>query len=135
MQNSVRKIFPLATAFLLALCSASNAGDNAGVVVSMDGDTEISGVGAGATVEVALSAAGMVGVKQFDVTLTVSPADAFDLSSATFTFLLLQPFHLLLVPRQGASFFAQSGLAFSRATYRATLTRRAPALRAQYVKG
>ncbi|MEE2627524.1 MAG: FlgD immunoglobulin-like domain containing protein [Candidatus Latescibacterota bacterium] len=84
MQNSVRKIFPLATAFLLALCSASNAGDNAGVVVSMGGDTEISGVGAGATVEVALSAAGMVGVKQFDVTLTVSPADAFDLSSATF---------------------------------------------------
>jgi hypothetical protein len=84
MQNSVRKIFPLATAFLLALCSASTAGDNAGVVVSIDGDTEISGVGAGATVEVALSAAGMVGVKQFDVTLTVSPADAFDLSSATF---------------------------------------------------
>jgi len=84
MQNSVRKIFPLATAFLLALCSASTAGDNAGVVVSMDGDTEISEVGAGATVEVALSAAGMVGVKQFDVTLTVSPADAFDLSSATF---------------------------------------------------
>jgi len=84
MQNSVRKIFPLATAFLLALCSASTAGDNAGVVISMDGDTEISEVGAGATVEVALSAAGMVGVKQFDVTLTVSPADAFDLSSATF---------------------------------------------------
>jgi hypothetical protein len=84
MQNSVRKIFPLATAFLLALCSASTAGDNAGVVVSIDGDTVISGVGAGATVEVALSAAGMVGVKQFDVTLTVSPADAFDLSSATF---------------------------------------------------
>jgi len=84
MQNSVRKIFPLATAFLLALCSASTAGDNAGVVVSINGDTEISEVGAGATVEVALSAAGMVGVKQFDVTLTVSPADAFDLSSATF---------------------------------------------------
>ena len=84
MQNSVRKILSLATAFLLALCSASTAGDNAGVVISMDGDTEISEVGAGATVEVALSAAGMVGVKQFDVTLTVSPADAFDLSSATF---------------------------------------------------
>ena len=45
----------------VALCSASTAGDNAGVVVSIDGDTEISGVGAGATVEVALSAAGMVG--------------------------------------------------------------------------
>tara|TARA_Y100001933_G_scaffold48751_1_gene47475 strand:- start:10541 stop:12112 length:1572 start_codon:yes stop_codon:yes gene_type:complete len=84
MQNSVRKIFPLATAFLLALCSASTAGDNAGVVVSIGGDTEISDVGAGATVEVALSGAGMVGVKQFDVTLTVSPADAFDLSSTTF---------------------------------------------------
>ena len=84
MQNSVRKIIPLATAFLLALCSASTAGDNAGVVVSMSGDTEISGVGPGATVEVALSGAGMVGVKQFDVILTVSPADAFDLSSTTF---------------------------------------------------
>lgn len=84
MQNSVRKMFPLAIAFLLALCGAAIAGDNAGVAVSIDGATEVSDVGAGATIEVALSGAGMVGVKQFDVTLEVSPADAFDLSATTF---------------------------------------------------
>ena len=84
MQNSVRKMFPLAIAFLLALCGAAIAGDNAGVAVSIDGATEVSGIGAGATIEVALSGAGMVGVKQFDVTLEVSPADAFDLSATTF---------------------------------------------------
>jgi hypothetical protein len=84
MQNSVRKMFPLAIAMLLALCGAAIAGDNAGVVVSIDSATEVSGVGAGATIEVALSASGMVGVKQFDVTLTVSPADAFDLAASSF---------------------------------------------------
>ena len=84
MQNSVRKMFPLAIAMLLALCGAAIAGDNADVVVSLDGAAEVSGVGAGATIEVALSATGMVGVKQFDITLTVSPADAFDLSASTF---------------------------------------------------
>ena len=84
MQNSVRKILTLAIASLLALSGAAVAGDNAGVVVSLDSDAEVSGVGAGATVEVALSASGMVGVKQIDVTITVSPADAFDLSATTF---------------------------------------------------
>ncbi len=84
MQKSVRKIFTLAIASLLALSGAAFAGDNAGVVVSLDSDAEVSGVGAGATIDVALSASGMVGVKQFDVTITVSPADAFDLSATTF---------------------------------------------------
>ena len=84
MQNSVRKIFPLAIAMLLALCGAAIAGDNANVVVSLDGDAVISGVGTGATIEVALSGSGLVGVKQFNVTLTVSPADAFDLSASVF---------------------------------------------------
>ena len=84
MQNSVRKIFPLAIAMLLALCGAAIAGDNADVVISIEGATETSGVGAGETIEVALSASGMVGVKQFDVTLTVSPADAFDLAASAF---------------------------------------------------
>tara|TARA_B110000495_G_C22990342_1_gene583070 strand:+ start:120 stop:1706 length:1587 start_codon:yes stop_codon:yes gene_type:complete len=84
MQNSVRKMFPLAIASLLALCGAAIAGDNAAVVVSIDGATEVSDVGAGATIEVALSGSGMVGVKQFDVTLQVSPADAFDLSATAF---------------------------------------------------
>jgi hypothetical protein len=84
MQNSVRKIFPLAIAMLLALCGAAIAGDNANVVVTLDGATEVAGVGAGATIEVALSGSGLVGVKQFNVTLTVSPADAFDLTASAF---------------------------------------------------
>jgi hypothetical protein len=84
MKNSVRKSFPLAIAMLLALCGAAIAGDNADVDVSLDTDAVISGVGAGATVEVALSGSGMVGVKQFNVTLTVSPAEAFDLSASAF---------------------------------------------------
>jgi hypothetical protein len=84
MQNSVRKALPLATAFLLALCGAAIAGDNANVIVSLTSPTEVSDVGPGGTIEVALSASGMVGVKQFDVTLEVSPADAFDLSATTF---------------------------------------------------
>jgi len=78
MQNSVRKMFPLAIAMLLALCGAAIAGDNADVVVSLDSATEVSGVGAGGTIEVALSASGMVGVKQIAVTISISPADAFE---------------------------------------------------------
>ena len=83
MQNSVRKIFPLAIALLLALCGAAVAGDNANVVISLDG--EHAAASAGEQVQVALSAAGMVGVEQFEVTLTVLPADAFDLEATTFT--------------------------------------------------
>ena len=83
MQNSVRKMFPLAIALLLALCGAAIAGDNANVVISLDG--EHAAAGAGEQVQVAVSAAGMVGVKQFEITLTVLPADAFDLEATTFT--------------------------------------------------
>ena len=83
MQNSVRKTFPLAIALLLALCGAAVAGDNANVVIALDG--EHAAAGAGEQVQVPLSAAGMVGVKQFEVTLTVLPADAFDLEATTFT--------------------------------------------------
>ena len=83
MQNSVRKTFSLAIALLLALCGAAVAGNNANVVVSLDG--EHAAAGAGEQVQVALSAAGMVGVKQFEVILTVLPEDAFDLEATTFT--------------------------------------------------
>ena len=83
MQNSVRKMFALALALLLALCGGAIAGENAQVVISFDGDH--AAAGAGEQVEVALSAAGMVGVRQFEVTLTVLPADAFDLAATTFT--------------------------------------------------
>ena len=83
MQNSVRKIFPLAIALLLALCGAAVAGDNANVVISLDG--EHAAASAGEQVQVPLSAAGMVGVKQVEIILTVLPAEAFDLAAATFT--------------------------------------------------
>ena len=83
MQNSVRKTFPLAIALLLALCGAAVAGDNANVVISLDG--EHAAADAGEQVQVSLSAAGMVGVKQVEITLTVLPEDAFDLAATTFT--------------------------------------------------
>ena len=83
MQNSVCKTFSLAIALLLALCGAAVAGNNANVVISLDG--EHAAADAGEQVQVPLSAAGMVGVKQFEVTLTVLPAGAFDLSATTFT--------------------------------------------------
>ena len=83
MQNSVRKTFSLAIALLLALCGAAVAGDNANVVISLDG--EHAAADAGEQVQVPLSAAGMVGVKQVEIILTVLPADAFDLAATTFT--------------------------------------------------
>ena len=73
MQNSVRKTFPLAIALLLALCGAAVAGDNANVVISLGGEHAVAG--AGEQVQVPLSAAGMVGVKQVEITLTVVPAE------------------------------------------------------------
>lgn len=84
MQNCVRKASLLALAVLLTLSGSAFAGDNAGATFSITTPIEISGVGPGATVDVAISAAGMVGVKQFDVTLEISPADAFDLAASTF---------------------------------------------------
>jgi hypothetical protein len=84
MRNSVRKTLPLAIAFLLVLSGAAFAGDNAGVVLSLDTAAELAGVAGGATVEVTLSAAGLVNAKQFDIIVEVSPADAFDLTATTF---------------------------------------------------
>ena len=84
MQNSVRKIFPLAIALLLALCGAAVAGDNANVNISLASEPHVTPDG-GEEVEVVLSADGLVGVKQFEVTLAVSPANFFDLEAATFT--------------------------------------------------
>jgi hypothetical protein len=59
--------------------------DNAAVVLSLDTPTEISGVAGGETIDVTLSAAGLVGAEQFSIVLEVSPADAFDLAVTTFT--------------------------------------------------
>ena len=83
MQNSVRKMFPLAIALLLALCGAAVAGDNANVVISLD--EEHAAASAGEQVQVPVSAVGMVGVKQVEIILTVLPAEAFDLAATTFT--------------------------------------------------
>lgn len=84
MQNSVRKTLPLAIAFLLVLSGAAFAGDNAAVVLSLDTPAEFTGIEGGGTVDVTLSAAGLVGAKQFDIILEVAPADAFDLTATTF---------------------------------------------------
>ena len=84
MQNSVRKMFPLTIALLFALCGAAVAGDNANVVISLESGEHVA-AGAGEEVQVALSAAGMVGVKQVEFILTVSSPDAFDLAATTFT--------------------------------------------------
>ena len=51
--------------------------------VSLNSADEIV-AGAGAEIPVALSAAGLVGVEQVAVSLTVSPAEAFDLAATTF---------------------------------------------------
>lgn len=84
MQNSVRKMLPLAIALSLALCGTAIAGDNANVVISLDSGEHVA-AGSSEQIQVALSAAGMVGVKQFEVTLTASPVEAFDLEATTFT--------------------------------------------------
>ena len=55
--------------------------------VSLNGDDKALnelGAGGGAKIPVELSANGLVGVKQVAVTLTVSPAEAFDLAATTF---------------------------------------------------
>ena len=82
MKNSVRKMFPLAVALLLALCGAAVAGDNENVVISLDKEHAVAGNDE--NVQVTLSAAGLVGVNQFEVTLTVSPPGAFKLEATTF---------------------------------------------------
>lgn len=84
MRNCARTIALLALASLLALSGAVFAGDNANATFTLTTPTQFTGIGPGATVDVSVSAAGMVGVKQFDVTLEWSPADAFDLASSSF---------------------------------------------------
>jgi hypothetical protein len=82
MRNCVRKTAVLALALVLAYTGNAFAGDNAGVVLSLGGDAEISGVGAGEEISIGLSATGMVGVKQLAWTVELDPAEAFDFGSA-----------------------------------------------------
>lgn len=85
MLNRVRKAAPFALTFVLVLAGAAFAGDNEGVTFSTTSDTEVPGIGAGGTVSLNVSASGMVGVSQYDMTIEVSPADAFDLGATAFT--------------------------------------------------
>jgi len=82
MRNCVRKMTVLALALVLAYTGNAFAGDNAGVVLSLGGDAEISGVGAGEEISIGLSATGMVGVKQLAWTVELDPAEAFDFGSS-----------------------------------------------------
>ena len=84
MLNHVRKAAPFALAFVIVLAGVAFAGDNEAVTFSTTSDTEVSGIGAGGTVSLNVTASGMVGVSQYDMTVTVTPADAFDLEATTF---------------------------------------------------
>ncbi|MDQ1306122.1 MAG: large repetitive protein, partial [Actinomycetota bacterium] len=85
MRNSVCKTLPLAIAFLLVVVGTAFAGQNAGVTFALDSPAEFTGIGPGNnTVTFTLSAAAVVGVKQYDVTVKVTPADAFDLNATAF---------------------------------------------------
>ena len=85
MLNSVRKTLPLAIAFLLALWGAAFAGDNAGASFTLTSDAELSDVGASSAVILTVSAADLVTVKQLDLVVEVSPADAFNLTASALT--------------------------------------------------
>ena len=85
MLNSVRRVTPFALAFVLGVAGTAFAGDNADVTFSTASDTEVTGIGAGGTVSLSIAAAGMVGVKQFDVTVEFSPADAFDVNATKYS--------------------------------------------------
>ena len=85
MFNHVRKAAPFTLAFVIALAGVAFAGDNEGVTFSTTSETEVTGIGAGGTVSLNVSGSGMVGVSQYDMTITVLPVDAFDLEATTFT--------------------------------------------------
>ena len=56
---------------------------NAAATFALSGSSTVE-VGAGQTLQVGIDATGLVGAKQFEVVLEVSPASAFNLSSPTF---------------------------------------------------
>ncbi len=85
MLNRVRKAAPFALAFVIVLAGVAFAGDNENVTFSTTSDTEVAGIGAGGTVSLNVTGSGMVGVSQYDMTITVTPADAFDMAATAFT--------------------------------------------------
>ena len=75
---------------LFALCTmgaSAFAGQNADVAFILDTPTESAGIGPGDSESVTLTifAAGMAGVKQYDIIVQVDPADAFDLDATVYT--------------------------------------------------
>jgi hypothetical protein len=70
----------------ITVTAASSDGTDGGVVVSITTPRGLSAVGPGSPVAVGLAASRMVGVKQYEVTLEVTPPDAFDLGATTFVY-------------------------------------------------
>jgi len=86
MRNRVSKTLTLAIAGVLIAAGAVVAGQNAGATFTLSTPTQFSGVGPGeASVSLTIQAAGLVEVKQYDITISVEPADAFDLAATSFT--------------------------------------------------
>ena len=77
MHNSVKKSLPLALAVLLAMSGAVFAGENASAVISLSKDT-VSGIGAGESFDVTVSAAGITDVKNLFIQFSFDPASAID---------------------------------------------------------
>ena len=84
MQDCLRRATPLAIALVFVVSGVASAGDNAGATFTLLSANEFTDVGADGTVEVQIAASDLVGMKQFQITMAVSPADAFDLSKASF---------------------------------------------------
>ena len=82
MRNRVSRFALLAIALVVAVGSTAFGGENADAVVTLTSSSEVS-AGPGDTISVALSASGMVGVKQIDWTVQVSSAAAFDFTVYT----------------------------------------------------
>lgn len=77
MRNRVNRFALLAIALVFAVGSTAFGGENADAEVTLTSSDEVS-AGPGDTITVALSASGMVGVKQIDWTVQVSSREAFD---------------------------------------------------------
>mgnify|MGYP003572904220 CR=1 FL=1 len=76
----LRRATPLALALFLALVSGAFAGDNENATFSLSSAVSISGVGPGETITLDISAAGLVGVRNIDVTVEVSDPALFDVA-------------------------------------------------------
>lgn len=83
MMDRVQRATPLALVLILAVAVTAFGGNNAGATFALTSEAQISGVGAGETVAVVVSADGLVAVKNLDIYVTVTPADAFNTAGFT----------------------------------------------------